>query len=337
MQQVRLGPSGTLVSELALGTMTFGAETDADTAVTMLDAFVDRGGTLVELADVYAGGESESIVGRWLERRHDRDRLVIATKARFATGDGPNDAGLSRGHLQRAVEASLRRLRTEVIDLYQCHAWDPLTPVEETVETLADLVTSGRIRHVGVSNVTGWQLERFRAVGSDAGIPIVTLQPQYNLLAREVEWELLPLCADQGIGVLPWSPLGGGWLTGKYRRGERPTGATRLGEDPDRGVEAFDRRDTEHTWRIVDVVADIAQDRGVPMSHVAVNWLRAREVVTSVIIGARTVDQLLDNLGAVGWHLSADERARLEEVSEPTPPDYPYGLLRELGEDRRLP
>ena len=335
MKQRTLGSTGTLVSDLCLGVMTFGDETPEDDAHRILDRYVDAGGTFLDLADVYAGGESERIVGRWLAKRGHHDDLVLATKARFPTGPGPNDQGLSAAYLHRAIEASLGRMGVDHVDLYQVHAWDPLTPVEETLTALDDLVRSGKVRHVGVSNLTGWQLERYLMTARELGVAVpVTLQPQWNLLAREIEWELVPLCEDEGVGILPWSPLGGGWLTGKYSREERPTGDTRLGDDPERGVEAYDKRNTERTWRILDVVREIAEERGVPMEQVALNWLRAQPTVSSVILGVRTLEQLESNLGAATWELADDEVERLTEVSDPGMPDYPYGMIRDASERR---
>ena len=227
-----------------------------------------------------------------------RDRLVIATKGRFPMGDGPNDAGLSRTHLGRALDASLRRLGIDAVDLYQAHAWDPLTPIEETLGFFDDAVRAGKIRYAGVSNFVGWQLQKAALLAGDAA-PIVTLQPQYNLLVRDIELEIVDVCRNEGIGILPWSPLAGGWLTGKYARDERPTGATRLGENPDRGMEAYGPRNAqERTWRIIDAVRKVAEGRGVSMSQVALAWVADRPAVTSVILGARTVAQLDDNLGA---------------------------------------
>lgn len=337
MEFRRLGATGTLVSTLGLGTMTFGEETPAPDAHAILDRYIEADGNLIDTADVYGpDGASERIIGDWLSDRGNRDDLVIATKARFPTGEGANDAGLSRPYLHRAIAASLDRLQIDHIDLFQLHAWDPLTPVEETLETLDDLVRDGKVRYVGVSNHTGWQLQRAILVARHRGLaPVVTLQAQYNLLAREVEWELIPLCEDEEVGVLPWSPLGGGWLTGKYSRDERPTGATRLGEDPDRGVEAYDKRATERTWRILDVVRDIAHDRGVTMPPVALNWLMAQPSVSSVILGVRTLDQLEGNLACATWELDHQEVQRLDEVSRPETPDYPYGLIHDLADDRR--
>ena len=324
-----LGGSGCVVSTLALGTMTFGDETDEKDAHSQLYRFVAAGGNLVDTADVYSRGVSEEIVGRWLAAQPGevRDRVVVATKGRYPMGDDANDAGLSRRHLNRAIDASLRRLGVERIDLYQVHGHDPLTPVEETLRVLDDAVRAGKIDYVGLSNVTGWQLQRAVDVARFGGLTApVTVQPQYNLLVREVEWEIVPAAAANGLGLLPWSPLGGGWLTGKYRRDERPTGATRLGENPERGVEAYDRRSSvERTWDVVDAVRAVADGRGVSMAQVALAWLVARPSVTSVILGARTLEQLDDNLGAADLDLDDAELARLDEVSDPGAADYPYG------------
>src|SRR3954452_22597126 len=223
MEYRTLGRSGCAVSTLALGTMTFGAESDEATAHAQLDAFFAAGGNLIDTADVYAGGASEAIIGRWLARQPAavRDQVVLATKGRFATGEGPNDVGLSRRHLRRALEASLRRLGTDHVDLYQVHAWDPLTPLEETWRFLDDAVRAGKISYLGLSNYAGWQIQKVADLADFRGwAPPVTLQPQYNLLVREIEWEIVPACESTGLGMLPWSPLGGGWLTGKYSRQE---------------------------------------------------------------------------------------------------------------------
>ncbi|HWG95248.1 MAG TPA: aldo/keto reductase, partial [Mycobacteriales bacterium] len=295
-----LGRSGCAVSSYALGTMTFGAETDEAGAHAQLDLFVERGGTLVDTADVYSRGASEEIVGRWLAARPAdvRDRVVLATKGRFPMGDDSNDAGLSRRHLARALDASLRRLGVDAVDLYQLHSWDPLTPLEETLSFLDDAVRAGKVRYAGLSNFTGWQVQRTVDLAEARGLHRarpVTLQPQYSLLVREVEWEIVPACQAEGLGLLPWGPLGGGWLSGKYRRDEPPTGATRLGEDPGRGMEAYDRRGrTARTWDVVDAVRAVAEARGATMPQVALAWLHDRPGVTSVILGARTVEQLED-------------------------------------------
>jgi aryl-alcohol dehydrogenase-like predicted oxidoreductase len=324
-----LGRSGCVVSTQALGTMTFGNETDEPGAHKQLDRFLEAGGTLVDTADVYSSGVSEQIIGRWFAGRpaEVRDQVVLATKGRFPMGPGANDVGLSRIHLGRALDASLGRLGVDTIDLYQVHAYDPLTPFEETLRFLDDAVRAGKIRYAGLSNFTGWQLQKTVDIADFRGLTRpVTLQPQYSLLTREIEWEIVPACLSEGLGLLPWSPLGGGWLTGKYRRDQRPTGATRLGENPERGVEAYDRRGkSERTWAVIDAVQGIAEKRSVSMAQVALAWLADRPTVTSVILGARTTEQLEDNLGAADLHLSPEETAQLDAASDPEPADYPYG------------
>jgi aryl-alcohol dehydrogenase-like predicted oxidoreductase len=330
METRTLGNSGLLVSSYALGTMTFGNETDEADAFAILDRFVEAGGTLLDLADVYVEGESERIVGRWLADRGLRDDVVLATKARFPVGGhgDPNRQGLSRAWLHRAIDDSLQRLGVEHVELYQIHAWDPLTPVEEWLGALDELVRAGKIHYVGVSNVRGYQLQRIIDVSRAEGFaPVVSLQPQYNLLAREIEWELVPCCEDEGVGLLPWSPLGGGWLTGKYTRDERPTGATRLGEDPERGVEAYDKRANERTWAILEVLESVSGATGATMSQVALAWVTAQPSVSSTILGVRTLEQLDDNLGAADLELTTEQLSALDEVSAPVTPDYPYGFI----------
>jgi aryl-alcohol dehydrogenase-like predicted oxidoreductase len=334
-----------LVSEFTLGAMTFGAETSEEETHAILDAFVAAGGDTIDCADVYAAGRSEEYVGRWMASRGNRDDLVILTKGRFRVGPdaGPNDFGLSRRHLTRALDASLRRLGVDHVDLYQVHAWDPLTAPEEWLQTLDGFVRAGKVREVGVSNLNGWQLQRSVMLARQEGLsPIVSLQPQYNLLAREVEWELVDLCELEGLGLLPWSPLGGGWLTGKYRRevvaasgSDVPTGATRLGEDPDRGVESWFKRNDDRVHAIVEEVVAVADARGVTPSQVALAWVNARRTVASTILGVRTVEQLTDDLGAVGLELDAEETSRLDTISAPVLPDYPYGFIERAAQARR--
>jgi aryl-alcohol dehydrogenase-like predicted oxidoreductase len=335
-----LGTSGCAVSSLALGTMTFGTETDEDGAHAQLDRFVEAGGTLVDTADVYSGGESERIIGTWLAARPSdvTEPVVLATKGRFPTAGDPNGAGLSARHLTRAIDASLRRLGVEAIDLYQAHAFDPHTPLEETLRTFDGFVRAGKIRYYGLSNFTGWQLTKAVQLARALNIAQpVTVQPQYNLLVREIEWEIVPAAQDAGLGLLPWSPLGGGWLSGKYQRDERPTGATRLGENPERGMEAYDRRkDRSATWDVIDAVQSVAEARGVSMAQVALAWVTDRPAVTSTILGARTLLQLKDNLAAAGLHLTADESTALDRASEPVVDDYPYGEMGVAQRDRNL-
>ena len=324
-----LGRSGAVVSTLALGTMTFGNETDEAGSHEQLDVFFEAGGTFIDTADVYTRGASEEIIGRWLARQPPeiRSQVVLATKGRFAMGDGHNDLGLSRRHLRDALDASLKRLGVDSIDLYQVHAFDAHSPMEETLQFLTDAAAAGKIHYFGLSNYTGWQLQKIVDVAEFRGlIRPVTLQPQYNLLVREIEWEIVPACESTGLGLLPWSPLGGGWLTGKYKKDERPTGATRLGDNPNRGVEAYDRRSVQQrTWDVIDAVQAIADARGASMAQVALAWLVDRPMMTSVILGARTTEQLNDNLGAAGLHLTEEETAKLDAASDPAPADYPYG------------
>jgi aryl-alcohol dehydrogenase (NADP+) len=335
MDYATLGRSGCAVSTYALGTMTFGTETDEPEAHRQLDRFIEAGGTLVDTADVYSAGASEEIIGRWLTDRPAAvtGRVVLATKGRFPADASPNSSGLSARHLTRALDASLRRLGVEAVDLYQAHAYDPWTPLDETLRTLDGFVRAGKIRYYGLSNFTGWQLTKAVRLASELGLAgPVTLQPQYSLVVREIEWEIVPAALDAGIGLLPWSPLAGGWLSGKYTRDQRPSGATRLGEDPGRGMEAWNRRGTERTWQIIDAVQKVAEDRGVSMAEVALAWVHDRAGVTSVILGTRTLGQLETNLRADGLHLSAEETAALDSASDPRPADYPYG---ELGIDQR--
>ncbi|WP_127504010.1 aldo/keto reductase [Actinoplanes solisilvae] len=335
MEYRTLGRSGCAVSTLCLGTMTFGDESDEKVSHAQLDRFVEAGGTFVDTADVYSAGESERIVGRWLASRPAdvTGPVVLATKGRFPMAADPNGAGLSARHLTRALDASLTRLGVDAVDLYQAHAWDPMTPLDETLRTLDGFVRAGKIRYYGFSNFTGWQLTKAVGLARELGVTgPVSLQPQYNLLVRETEYEIVPASLDAGLGLLPWSPLGGGWLTGKYRRDRRPTGTTRLGDNPERGMEAYDRRNSTRTWDVIEAVQRVAEARGVSMAEVALAWVTDRPAVTSTILGARTVDQLEANLRAAGLHLTDSETATLNEASDPRPNDYPYGPL---GLDQR--
>ncbi|MPY11027.1 aldo/keto reductase [Arthrobacter bussei] len=328
MENRTLGNSGTSVSHLALGTMTFGAESDEATSHAILSDYAAAGGNLIDTADVYTAGASEEIIGRWIAKNPaESGRMVLASKGRFPMGDDANDLGLSRRHLRRALDASLTRLGVEHIDLYQVHSWDPLTPLEETLGFLDQAVAQGKISYYGFSNYTGWQLTKAVMIARQRGYSLpVTLQPQYSLLVREIEAEIVPAVLDAGMGMLPWSPLGGGWLTGKYSRDTEPRGQTRLGENPQCGMEAWEKRNAQdRTWRIIDTVTGIAGERGVNASHVALAWVAAKAGVTSVILGARTQEQLADNLASADLELTATELSRLDDVSAPTFSDYPYG------------
>lgn len=335
-----LGRSGCAVSHFCLGTMTFGTESDEAVSHAQLDRFVEAGGTLVDTADVYSGGASEEIIGRWIANRPEDliERVVLATKGRFPMSEGPNADGASARHLTRALDASLRRLGVESVDLYQVHAYDPWTPLEETLRTLHGFIRAGKILYYGLSNFTGWQLTKAVHLARALNVAEpVTLQPQYSLLVREIEWEIVPAVEDAGMGLLPWGPLGGGWLSGKYRRDERPTGETRLGDNPQRGMEAYDRRgSSERTWDVIDAVQRIAEQRGVSMAEVALSWLVDRPAVTSVILGARTVEQLEANLKAADLRLSAEETAALDAASDTRAADYPYGEMGVKQRDRSL-
>lgn len=324
-----LGRSGCAVSTLCLGTMTFGDETDEGAAHAQLDLFVERGGTFIDTADVYTAGAAERIVGSWLAARPAEvtDRLVIATKGRFPMATDANGHGTSRRHLRRALDDSLRRLGVDHVDLYQLHSWDPVSPLEESLRFLDDAVRAGKIGYPGLSNFTGWQVQKAVDLADRFGwAPPVTLQPAYSLLVREIEYEIVPACLHNGLGLLPWSPLGGGWLSGKYTRDQRPTGPTRLGDDPDRGIEAYDKvGGRARTWDVLEAVQEVAEELGTSMAAAALAWVRDRPGVSSVILGARTVEQLRQNLTACEVVLDDAQRARLDAVSDPRPADYPYG------------
>jgi aryl-alcohol dehydrogenase-like predicted oxidoreductase len=330
-----LGKTGLRVSELCLGAMTFGREASEDVSHQILDRFVDRGGTFIDIADVYGQGTSEEVVGRWL-RGKSRESLVIATKVRFPMGAGPNDVGLGRKHIMAGIEGSLRRLGTDYVDLYQVHCWDDGAPLEETLSTLNALVGSGKVRYIGASNFAGWQLQKAIDLSRQMRWePFVCLQPLYNLLDRQIEWDLVPVCLNEGAGIIPWSPLRGGWLTGKYRRGmAAPPDDTRIKAAEEGGwSEAWSIYNTERTWDILDVVLAVAKEAGKTPAQVALNWLLGRPGVTAPITGARSVSQLDENLGATGWSLRPEHRARLDQVSDPGLP-YPHSFI--AGALRRL-
>jgi len=309
--------------------MTFGVETDEADARRQLNTFVESGGTFIDTADVYGNGESERIIGRWAADRGGVDDLIVSTKGRFAPPTG--SYGASRRSLQRSVDASLARLGVDAIDVYFVHGWDEQTPIVETLDTLSALVRTGKIHHIAWSNVTGWQLQQILTTASMGGFVAPTaLQPQYNLLDRGIEIEVMPSALGAGLGITPWSPLGGGWLTGKYSRSERPTGATRLGDDPDRGVEAYDVRNTDRTWRILDEVEAVAAEVGRSATHVSLAWLLTRPGVASVLLGARTLAQLQDNLGASDLVLGDEHADRLTRASAIELPPYPYGMIEDF-------
>src|SRR5919205_301150 len=325
MEYGRLGNTGLMVSELCLGCMTFGREADEGDSRKIVGRFLEAGGNFVDTADVYSNGVSEEITGRALEGV--RDDVVLATKVFFPMGEGPNDVGLSRKHVMQGCEDSLRRLGTDYIDLYQVHCWDAATPLEETLAALTDLVRSGKVRYVGVSNFTGWQLMKSLAVSESGGFErFVCLQPQYSLVERNIEREILPVCVEEGLGVIPWSPLGGGFLSGKYRRGEKPPQGSRIAEAVESMEEYWDRRATERNWDTLEVVGGISEETGRSYAQISLNWLLRQEGVTAPIIGARTMEQLEDNLGAVGWELGERQVERLSEASA-IEEVYPYRFI----------
>ena len=324
----RLGNSGAIVTKLCLGTMTFGNEADEAMSHMLLDDYAAAGGNFIDTADVYSVGASEEIIGKWLTTHPaEAAQMIIATKARFPMATGPNDLGISRKHLGRALDASLKRLGIERIDLYQMHGWDALTPIEETLRFLDDAISAGKIAYYGFSNFLGWHVAKASELAKAHGwARPVTLQPQYSLLVRGIEAEIVDACLDAGMGLLPWSPLGGGWLSGKYHRDAVPTGASRLGENPSRGMEAYGPRNEQaRTWRVLDAVQAIATARGRSMAQVALAWVAQQPAVTSVILGARTREQLADNLAAASLVLSQEELAALNLASAPELEDYPYG------------
>lgn len=329
MEHRYLGSTGMRVSALCLGTMSFGGATDEPTAHRMLDRFVEAGGTFIDTADVYGAGASEEIVGRWLDRR-PRDSLVIATKVYGGMGSGPNDSGAGRKHLLSAVEASLRRLRTDYIDLYQVHVFDDATPIEETLSTLDGLVRSGRVRFLGASNYAGWQLQKSIGLARQHGWePFACLQPLYNLLDREAEWDLIPVCRHEGVGLIAWSPLRGGWLSGRYTRDmAAPPAGSRVDVEATAGgwPEAWATYANERTWTVVDALAEIADQTGRSPAQVALRWLMQQPAVTAPIIGARTLAQLADNLAAADSPLDDEHIERLASASD-RPMPYPFGLL----------
>jgi aryl-alcohol dehydrogenase-like predicted oxidoreductase len=321
----QLGRTGIRVTELCLGAMTFGREAPEDDSLALLDRYLDAGGNFVDTADAYGGGASEEILGRALAAR--RDQIVLATKVRMPVSADANDAGASRRHLRAGVEASLRRLRTDWIDLYQLHCWDAFTPLDETLSTLDDLVREGKVRYLGASNYTGWQLAKALGAAERRGWePFVSLQPQYSLVCRDVERELLPLCREERLAVLPWSPLGGGLLTGKYRAGEGSPEGTRGGDSTPSGYLMRRRLAVERNYAVAEAVAKVAAEIGRTPAQVALNWVLTREGVTAPIVGARTLAHLDDNLGTIGWRLDAEQEQALEEASA-IDLGYPYDFI----------
>jgi aryl-alcohol dehydrogenase-like predicted oxidoreductase len=340
MEYRQLGNSGLKVSVLAMGTMTFGGRGNSakvgnlqlDEVRNLIDIVTDAGVNLIDTANVYSNGVSEELVGEAMGGKR-KAGMLIATKARFPMGEGPNDRGSSRWHLIRECEASLKRLRTETIDLYQVHQWDGVTPLEETMEALDSLVRAGKVRYIGCSNFSGWHVMKAMEVARrDGRIPFVSQQIHYTLQAREAEYELLPIAIDQKLGVLVWSPIAGGLLSGKHRRNK----ATPEGTRQMAGWKEPPVLDENALWSIVDELVAIGEARGVSAAQIALSWLLGRPAVTSLIIGGRTEAQFRDNLACVDVKLSDDERARLDKVSQP-PLIYPYWHQSWTASDRLGP
>ncbi len=321
-----LGNTGLKVSELVLGTQTFGWGADEKAAFTMADLYVDHGGNFFDTANIYNQGVSESILGKWLKQNGIRDSLIIASKVFFPTGEGPNDTGLTRKHIHRSIDESLHRLQTDYLDLYQMHCYDMSTPLEETLMALDDLVHMGKVRYLGASNFTPSQLQKALMFSRMNGwCPFVSLQAEHSLIVRSTEWELLPLCREEGLGFLAWSPLAGGWLSGKYRKDKAPPRDSRVGRK-DRWDDQPEQRESELTWRVVEALLAIGIKRQKTPAQVALNWLLQQPGMTAPILGARTMDQLRDNMGAAGWSLSPDEMDRLKRESA-IPLPYPYRFV----------
>ena len=340
MEYRQFGKSGLKVPALSFGTGTFGGtseffrrwgETDVKDATRMVDLCLDAGVNFFDTADIYSRGASEEILGQALKGK--RDKTLISTKATFTMGDGPNDKGSSRHHLVRACEASLRRLGTDYIDVYFMHGFDALTPVEETLRALDDLVTSGKIRYIGASNFSGWHLMKSLATSEKYGLArYVVYQGYYSLIGRHYEWELMPLGMDQGVGLMVWSPLGWGRLTGKIRRGQ-PLTEGRIAAG---GAVGGPIVNDEYLYNVVDALDLVAKETDKTIAQVALNWLLQRPTVCNIVIGARNEEQLKQNLGAVGWNLTAEQVALLDKASQETP-IYPYWHQRDFNERNPKP
>ena len=341
MEHRYLGASGLRVPVLSFGTGTFGGEgdffkawgqTDVAGARRLLDIAIDAGVNLFDSADIYSRGAAESILGEAIKGR-PRDSLLISTKATFRFGDGVNEVGSSRHHLIRSIDASLKRLGTDYIDLFQLHGFDARTPIEETLSTLDDLVRAGKLRYLGVSNFSGWHLMKSLAIAERYGwARYVAHQAYYSLIGRDYEWELMPLGLDQGVSAVVWSPLGWGRLTGKIRRGQPLPDNSRLHVTSDQGPPVQD----EYLYKVVDALDEIAAETGKTVPQIALNWLLQRPTVATVVIGARNEEQLKQNLGAVGWNLTAEQVAKLDAASA-TSKAYPYWHQSGFGERNPSP
>ncbi len=340
MEYRQLGRSGLKVPALSFGTGTFGGKTDffkawgstdVKEATRLVDICLESGITMFDSADIYSDGVAEEVLGKAITGR--RAKVIVSTKGTFRKGKGPNDVGSSRHHLIASVEGSLQRLGTDYIDLYQLHGFDAVTPVEETLRTLDDLVSAGKIRYIGCSNFSGWHLMKSLAISDRYGYArYVAHQAYYSLIGRDYEWELMPLAIDQGIGTVVWSPLGWGRLTGKMRRGKERPEVSRFPATIDAAPPVSD----EHLYAVVDAIDEVAKETGKSVPQIAINWVASRPTVSTVIIGARTEEQLRQNLDALGWNLSADQVARLDAATETVLP-YPYWHQRGFAERNPFP
>ena len=329
MKHARLGKTELTVSALSLGTMTFGNEADEVTSHQLLDAYVDAGGNVIDTADRYSMGVSEEIIGRWLKRSGHRYRVVLATKARFPMARG---SGLHPSYLRGAIEDSLSRLEVDTLDIFQPHAFDPSVHPSEWLGLMKELIDEGKVRFLGVSNFLGYQLQLTLDVAHYEKLPVVaSLQAQYNLLDRQIDIEILEICRRYDIPLLPWSPLGRGWLTGKYRRDHNPSSDSRSDNNALRFIDSFEKRNVERTHAILEAVKVVADEQGASMAQVSLAWLRQHPQIASVILGARNLTQLRDNLASAAVTLTDGQWSSLEVASRPNIPDYPYGFMDLMG------
>ncbi len=331
MKYQQIGKSGLITSNLTLGTMIFGENSSRSTpekeAIRIIDHYLAQGGNHIDTADVYAEGRSEEIIGKALHKK--RKDVILSTKVRFSNSKKPNNNGLSRLHIIDGVNASLKRLKTDYIDLLYVHCWDPLTPIEETVRVLEDLIRSGKVRYIGISNFKAWQLMKALGLCSLLNTnSFIAGQYQYSLVKRDIEYEFFDLFESEGIGLLPWGPLGGGFLTGKYDKSKPKNG--RISSSPNQNEESWDRRNTNKNWNILDVVKKIALKHNATPTQISIAWLLSKKVIPSVILGVRTFEQLEDNLGANRIEFSENEIQILNDVSK-LPELYPYRLIEVYG------
>jgi aryl-alcohol dehydrogenase-like predicted oxidoreductase len=326
MEYRYLGSTGLRIGAIALGAQTFGWSIDEKESKEILNHYHDSGGNYLDAADSYNYGESEQILGNWMKERGIRDNIVLGTKVFFPTGKGPNDTGLSRKHIFQSIDESLKRLSTDYVDLYQIHCFDRRTAMDETIRAMDDLVKCGKVRYLGASNVTPSKLQKGLAISQRSGLNgFVALQLEYSLLVRSPEWELLPQCVEESIGVLSWSPLAGGWLSGKYRRGLGLPPDSRAGRG-ERWDDGESQRGGKRTYDIIDQLVRIGEEIGKPPSQVALNWLLRKEGLTCVLTGARTIAQLKENLGSDDWRLTEEQMKSLDAVSDMGMP-YPYDFI----------